>query len=232
MAKKRSYGRGLAFVKAGFEACWTNANDLVRSGEILLNGDLHAPALSLSVLALEEMGKLFLIDGLLFANGVGDKSDIFQQGLRRHNIKLEAMTMISSLAVRVARTDPRFETDETFKVKLRIGHENWKCCGQNVLDIAGETDFQFLDGWKQKGFYVGVSNRNQLEPPMATIDRDVTDVVFRFAQISKINLDFALGNGNIQRYFDIAQSIRSKFSEEQHKILEEKAEILFSNQQI
>ncbi len=225
MSISRKYGRGLAFVEAGFTACWLNADDLIRSADILLNGGFHAPALSLSVLALEEMGKLSLIDGLLYARSDDHKSEYFQKGLRSHNIKLAAVTMISSLGVQVASTDPRFK-NEIFKTALRIGHENWKSARQRILDISGESDIQFLDGWKQNGFYVSLVNGNLLQPPRSVIDRSVVDVVYQFAEMSKKNLDFALGNGNLQRHIERARSIRSKLTEHAHVMLEETAEAL------
>ena len=226
MSNNRKYGKGLAFVEAGFTACWCNADDLIRSADILLNGGFHAPALSLSVLALEEMGKLFLIDGLLYAKSDDHKSEYFQKGLRSHNIKLAAVTMISSLGVLVASSDPRFKKEDTFKIALRIGHENWKSARQKILDISGESDFQFLDAWKQNGFYVSLVNGNTLQQPKSAIDRSVVDAVYQFAEMSKKNLDFSLGNGNLQRHIERARLIRSKLTENAHIKLEEAAEAL------
>lgn len=62
-----NYRNSLDFVEAGFKACWLNTRDLVKGTKVLLDNSLHALALSTSVLALEELGKLFCVHGLLFA---------------------------------------------------------------------------------------------------------------------------------------------------------------------
>jgi len=64
---KRRNRNSLEFVETGFRACWCNAQDLVASSKALMDGGLHAPGLSLAVLALEELAKLCAIDGLLYA---------------------------------------------------------------------------------------------------------------------------------------------------------------------
>jgi AbiV family abortive infection protein len=62
---KRKFRSSLEFVEAGFRACLQNAQDLVSASQKLIAAELHAPALSVAVLALEELGKLFALDGLL-----------------------------------------------------------------------------------------------------------------------------------------------------------------------
>ena len=56
---KRKYRNDLGFIEQGFRACWQNTQDLTNAAKHLLDNGLHAPALSLSVLALEEIGKRF-----------------------------------------------------------------------------------------------------------------------------------------------------------------------------
>ena len=226
VSNNRKYGRGLQFVEEGFAECWSNADTLIHASELLLTGGFHAPSLSLSVLALEEMGKLFLIDGLLFAKQDDQKSEVFQKGQRSHNIKLAAIPMISAVTVHVASADPRFKFEREFKIALSIAHETWKASAQSVLNMAGEADFQFLDGWKQKGFYVSLVNGNSFRSPESVIDRSAAQSVFAFAKLSKGNLNFALSDGNLRRYIDRAWTIRSKLSESDHATLEEAATVI------
>src|SRR6266851_5564071 len=76
-SETRKYRNSLEFIERGFQACWHNAQDLVLASKKLIDGELHAPALSLAVLALEELAKLCAIDGLLFARHDDHKSEAF-----------------------------------------------------------------------------------------------------------------------------------------------------------
>jgi AbiV family abortive infection protein len=107
MGTQRNYRANLAFVEAAFRACWGNAQDLVKGAKLLLDNGLHAQALSLSVLALEELGKLFCIDGLLFARTDDHKVAAFAKSLRSHALKLEAILMFPLFLGRIAAVDPR-----------------------------------------------------------------------------------------------------------------------------
>jgi AbiV family abortive infection protein len=64
--RKRTYNEALGFVQSGFVACWRNASDLVSASKVLLDAGIHAPAVSLAVLALEEMGKLFAVERIRY----------------------------------------------------------------------------------------------------------------------------------------------------------------------
>lgn len=224
MVESRKYSKSLSFIEDGFAACSRNASDLVGAAEKLSIEKYHAQSLSMSVLALEEMGKMYFIDGLLFAKSEGQKSEYFAKSLKSHNVKLYAVPMISALSVMVARSDPRFEKDELFRKALAIGHENWKRAGQEVLDLAGQENFEFLDRWKQSGFYVSLVGGNKFQCPRDGIDPDLSECVRKFAQMSAANLEFAFADGNLKRYMAQARSIRSKLSEKDHHLLEENIE--------
>jgi AbiV family abortive infection protein len=220
----RKYSKALSFIEDGFKACSRNAIDLTGAAETLSAERYYAPCLSMSVLALEEMGKMFFIDGLLFAKSDGTKAEYFGKSLKSHNVKLAAVPMISSLATIVARSDPRFNNLEIFRRALAMGHENWKQAGQEVLDLAGQENFEFLDRWKQSGFYVSLINGNKFQSPRDGVDPNLAECVRKFAQLSAANLEFAFSDGNLKRYMEQARAIRSKLSERDHQILEENTE--------
>ena len=92
--RKRRYRNNLDFVEAGLCACWRNANELVAASKNLIDRGQHAPALSLSVLALEELGKMCAIDGLVFARSNDDKAQRFDKSLRGHDVKLAALQLL------------------------------------------------------------------------------------------------------------------------------------------
>jgi hypothetical protein len=134
--------------------------------------------------------------------------------------------MISTIATMVARSDPRFNELEIFRRALAMGHENWEQAGQEVLDLAGQANFEFLDRWKQSGFYVSLINGNKFQSPREGVDPKLAECVRKFAQLSAANLEFALSDGNLKRYMGQARAIRWKLSERDHQILEEHAEVM------
>ena len=105
---KRNYRNNLEFVEASFTACWHNAQDLIKGAKVLLDNSLPAPALSLSVLALEELGKLFCIGGLLYARTDDDKAKAFAKSLKNHSIKLSAFEIFPALLGDIASADPGY----------------------------------------------------------------------------------------------------------------------------
>lgn len=228
MAEKRKYSQSLSFIEDGFAACSRNAIDLVGAAAKLSVENYFAPCLSMSVLALEEMGKMWHLDGLLFAKADGAKAKYFGKSLKSHNVKLEAVPMISALSVMVAGSDPRFNKQEIFRRALMIGNENWKQAGQEVLDLAGQENFEFLDRWKQSGFYVTLINGSKFQSPREGIDPIIAESVRKFANISATNLEFSLRDGNLKRYIEQARSIRSKLSDIDHQSLEDNAEKMIS----
>jgi hypothetical protein len=98
--EKRKYRNGVKFVCDAIWACGRNAVDLSSAATNALSAGNHALALSIAVLALEELGKATMIDGLLFAKAGDHKTKVFEDGHRRHPKKLErvpALHMCSAL---------------------------------------------------------------------------------------------------------------------------------------
>jgi AbiV family abortive infection protein len=105
---KRSYRSPLDFVESGFRACWRNAQDLVLASQKLIEARPHAPGLSLAVLALEELGKLYTIDGLLFARRDDHKTATLDKCIRSHSGKLTILELFPWLLGNLVRADPRY----------------------------------------------------------------------------------------------------------------------------
>ena len=158
---KRAYRNALEFVESGFRACWQNAKDLLSASQKLIDGGLHAPALSLGVLALEELGKLFAIDGLLYARLEDHKSMVFIKSGRSHTSKLAFLELFPLLLLNLTRADPRYGKEERFNAALAISVQDLKEAGNAVMEELGEGNFLGLDRWKQQGFYAVVYQREQ-----------------------------------------------------------------------
>jgi len=104
---KRRYGNTLEFVEGGLLACWHNAHDLIAASKSLIDQGLHAPALSLATLSLEEIGKMCAVEGLLFSRSDDHKSHTFVKSQRSHDIKLAALPLLPFLIDNLSRVDPR-----------------------------------------------------------------------------------------------------------------------------
>jgi len=236
MNDKRQYRNSLDFIEDGFRACWRNASDLVAASKNLIDQGLHAPGLSLSVLALEELGKLCAIDGLLFARSDDHKSHRFGKSQRDHNTKLAALELLPLFIGNLSRVDPRYKNKEqAYGQTLAISIRQLEGDGNAVREPMEEAGFAGLDRWKQRGFYVGI-DRNAFVIPREAVDQKYAEAVRHFAWRAVSTLDFVLKGGNLERYIQQARSIRGKLSEHDHKEFEQigrqVAQILFGSEDV
>lgn len=231
--KKRRYRNSLDFVEAGLSACLRNANDLVVASKSLIDQGLHAPGLSLAVLALEELGKMCAIDGLLFARSEDHKAERYGKSQRDHDIKLAALQLLPSFISNLSLVDPRRTTEAAYSQALAIGLHQLQADQKALLQLLQEDRFAGLNRWKQRGFYVGIE-RNAFVSPWEAVDKKQADTVHHFAWRAVTNFDLVLGHGNLQRYVEQARSIRAKLAEDDHTSFEQIgqriADILFGEE--
>lgn len=212
-------------MKKVFIACWHNSQDLVKGAKLLFDNSLHAQALSLSVLALEEFGKLICIDGLLFAHATGHKADRFAKSLKSHSQKLSAFEMFPLLLGNIASLDPRYKTEDRFKRALVISLSDLKERGNQVMAMLENGAFEDLDKWKQYGFYTQPRNSTFIKPNDA-VSREVAETVFMLAWRASSSLDFHLKQGNLKRYIEFARDIRLKLTEADHQEIEKESKVI------
>lgn len=224
---KRKYRNSLDFVESGFRACWSNAQDLVVASQKLIDSGLHAPALSLAVLALEELAKLSAIDGLLFARHDDHKAATFTKSGRSHSAKLTVLELFPLLLGNLSRTDPRYGKEQKYNLALAISLRQLKENGNAVMARLQEAGFLGLDSWKQQGFYVSALDRRFIAPCDA-IEPSFAKAVHHLAWRATTTLDFVLKGGNLERYIENARSVRAALTEEQHQELERLGEERFT----
>lgn len=201
---RREYKSSLDFIDAGFQACLQNAHDLVAGSQALITAALHAPALSIAVLALEELGKLHTIDGLLFARSDDHKASAFKKSGRSHDTKLEAFLMFPMFLRNLAPRDPRYGTEKRFDQALAISLHDLKEAGNRVLDRLPTKSLTELDVTKQRGFYVEVIN-DTFRGPRDVVDPELAKSVCHLAWRAVTTLDFLLKGDGLRRYLDWAQ---------------------------
>jgi AbiV family abortive infection protein len=223
---KLNYRNNLDFIEKAIRASWKNAQELLSGAEILIDKEHHAQALSLSVLALEEVGKLFCIDGLIFSKPKDHKAEAFSKSLKSHETKLLALNLISMLIYNYANCDPRYDSDKAYKKALAIGINNMKNSGNNVLELIDENDFCGLDRMKQAGFYSQLTKKNTFITPSKALGTEEVKIVYDFAELVIGNLNFVLEDGNLERYIDRAKRSRTALSMDDLEIISAQAEEL------
>ena len=216
---KRKYRNNLAFVEQGFRACWQNTQDLITAAKQLLVSNLHAPALSLSVLALEELGKLCAIDGLLFARHEDHKAKLFKDATKSHDAKLGIIVLLPLFLGNLMQADPRHGKDRKYAAASVINMRQLQAEGNAVLERLGEDGFRALDRYKQHGFYASATDRG-LKAPRDNVDPSLARLVYQLAWRATTSVDFLLKGGNLERYLQNAQAIRDKLTEAAHQALE------------
>lgn len=233
--KKRKYRNKLEFVEDAFKACWKNTNDLITAAKLLLDKGLHGIALSTSVLALEELGKLFCIDGLLFARSDDHKAKTYAKSLKSHSTKLSSLSLLPFLLGNIAKVDPRHGSDAQFAQAMVISLTDLKNRGNKIFDLLPNASFQDLDALKQQGFYAQPYD-NIFKSPNDAVDNETSKAVYELAWRAVTSLDFLFKGGNLKRYIKSARSLRAKMTEEQHFEIENMAtdlyEALFISEEI
>lgn len=206
------YALDLAAIESGFRACWQNAQDLCEASQVLLRSGFHAPAQALGVLALEELGRLFCLDALLFARYEDSYWQEFGDLSRNHSRKLLSAELFPLLLDKLLMNDPRWGTDLAFGRAINLSRED---LGRRLLELyshLGASAFTGLSRWKERGLYVHESDggfaasRDLVRLEQAQI---LVGVAFR----SVTTLDFVLKDGGLERYLGFARQIRSNLSD-------------------
>lgn len=231
---KRRYHSNLGFIEQGFRACWQNAQDLIACAKSLNDAGMHAPALSLSVLALEELGKLMALDGLLFARHDDSRSKYFKDSSRSHETKLGSIALFPLFLGSLMASDPRCGNDPAYAQANVSNIRNLQQDVNAILARLGNEGFRGLDKYKQCGFYVSTTSKG-LQAPRNNVDPKLAEMVYTLAWRSTTSVDVLLKEGNLERYIQQARNVRSKLTEAGHKELEqlgeEHAERLFGELQ-
>ncbi len=96
-----------------------------------------------------------------------------------------------------------------------------------MLNLLDEGDFRELDRWKQLGFYAQPKGHEFITPQQA-VNRTMAEAVYGLAWQAVTFLDFLFKDGGLNRYIDVARSVRSTLSEEEHKEFEDEGLRVFN----
>lgn len=228
---RRKYHSSVALVVRDIYSASLQANSLAASGERLLTDGNHSLALSVAVLALEEIGKAMIIDGLVFAKKSDAKVGIFDRGLRKHTEKLKYVRGFPLYLNKQSIADPR-EEDDAFRRRIECEIEKFSVATENLSSIlGGSDDFQILDRYKQRGFYTEIKSDMTFELPENSISLPLaTSVVTLASIVAKASvIPFEVG---VDWYIDFLDEIRGVMSEDQHLEIERCILGLFGQEQM
>jgi AbiV family abortive infection protein len=195
-----------AFAKA-FESALAN----YEAASALADQNHISQASSLAILSLEEVGKMMLLDGLLFAKTGDERYKLYKQGHLSHRMKLDAVEFYPFFLHYLTTIDPR-QNESRYKQTMLLVITDLKARRQELADLLGE-DFVFpdLDRLKQQGFYshevdgVLKANKEAIDPKVA---KALLALTWRVTD----TLKFVLGR-SLEHYKAFFQDIREKMDE-------------------
>ncbi|MES2335803.1 MAG: hypothetical protein V4551_14135 [Pseudomonadota bacterium] len=133
------------------------------------------------------------------------------------------MELLPLLLHALNQQDPRYKSEEEFRLACAIGMRNLQASGNTVMSLLGQESFESLDIEKQKGFYASLEQQNVVAPRDA-VSKELSDAVLKFVELADSNLHFVLKDGNLDRYISLFRRVREKLSKEDHEEIQRLAQ--------
>lgn len=212
-------GNDLAFAEQGLRGCWQNTQDLVTAARQVLGSGLHAPASSLSILALEELAVLFALDSLLYAcNGEPDAG--FTRAGRSH-ARLSRISHFPAFINTLSRRDARRANDEEFRQNIATSLQYLKVDCDTLLELL-PGGFDNLHQLGHQGFYTTADASGPLAPRQQ-VDPTLAQLVYKLAWRATSTVGLIFKIGNLERYIRTAQAVRNSLTAEERQELRQHA---------
>ena len=211
-AKKAKYIYPLKYLEDGFQKIPIATRELVNASNVLLAQKAYAPALSLSIIALEECGKIFILDSLLFLRN--KENNYFKKSSISHKDKLAALQFLIPLLLFISKYDKKYKdakTKKRFKKAIHIGLDNLNRQYVELREKMVESDILLLDMLKQRGFYTDFYD-NQFRIPSEGIEPEITSLTNKLANSYINNIEFIMQNESIRGYLSFAKKVRGSMS--------------------
>jgi len=230
--KKRKYSHKIEFLRSGFESIRLTIEELVSSSNYLLKKKQYGQSLSLAIIAFEESGKMFLLDGLLFTNQAHERSKRFGKNTSSHTTKLVAGQFLTALLKIISEHDDRYKKEESFRSAVTIGLANQQEQYVKLRSLLPAEDIRTLDKLKQQGFYSDFRN-NKFTSTSSNSDAELTKEMNKLVNLFSQNIRFHMNDNALTNYLDFSSSIREKMTDEDHEqvsaLAGEKVEALFEH---
>ena len=212
--KKQKYIYPIKYLEEGFLKIPLGIKDLIEASNILLKKKAYAPSLSLSVIALEECGKLFILDSLLFLRD--KEKNYYKKSSISHKDKLDALPFCIPLLLNISNHHEKYKnenTKEKFGIAIGLGLRNLHKEYVAIREQLPNSDFRELDMLKQRGFYTNYHN-NEFKNPSSNIDEKLSIQINKLANSFIQNMNFIISRKAIEGYMAMAKNVRRNFSQE------------------
>jgi len=91
-----------------------------------------------------------------------------------------------------------------------------KAAKDSALDLLPDKDFQLLNRMKRNGFYIHIDHE-KFVCQRELVGPTLSKAVYNFASAAAVAMAAVLSGENLERYFNMAASIRSKSTEQSHQ---------------
>ena len=194
-----------------FTKAYESAHSNYEAASALSKIKQYSQSTSLAILALEEVGKMILVDGLLFAREGDERYKHHKKGHLSHKMKLDALEIYPLFLGYLSYADPR-QHEKKYKQMMVIVITDLKEKRQKIADLFGD-DFLLmdLDILKQQGFYSHTSNgktKSNREGVSPEIAKSILDLTWRVTD----TLKFVLGP-NLVHYRNQFRDYREKIDD-------------------
>lgn len=169
------------FMLGAFSKAYESAISNYDAAVALAESGRHAQATSIAIAALEEIGKMMLIDDLLFARTGGKRYQRhYKDGQLAHHVKLDALELYPHFLNSLTTADPR-RNEMGYKHMMATVCSHFVTKRQKLADLVRE-DFVFLHlgALKQQGLCSHEADR------AVRANRDAVDL-----EVSKATLALA-----------------------------------------
>lgn len=195
-----------AFAKAYASAVANSA-----AAKSLAEQGYHAQAASLAVLSLEEVGKMMLLDGLLFARTGDERYKRWKKGHLAHREKLDAVELYPVFLHYLTMTDKR-NGEARYKQTMLLMQTELQARRQALVTLLGaECSLSALDAVKQNGFYSHDVN-GELRANVDGVEAELSEAIVGLAWRVTDTLRFVLEE-SLENYGQLVRSVRAKLDD-------------------
>lgn len=199
-----AFERTANYISSGVAQATRNAVALCKDAKLLLDAGSYPRCLSLSVLAIEEVGKIVIIDSLVFAAVGDERAKGYVDGFGKHRDKLNAAAQFPLAIPYFFRFDTSRRDRERVREACAIGLRYWSQAKKRLMHLLGEeshtmtqwtADFTKLNRWKQAGFYVDQPKSGDAFVSPGDVSRDLAESTYDVAWRMADGLNFLLSAG-------------------------------------
>lgn len=182
------------FMLDAFSKAYESAISNYDAAVALAESGRHAQATSIAIAALEEIGKMMLIDDLLFARTGGERYQrhYYKDGQLAHHVKLDALELYPHFLNSLTTADPR-RNEMGYKHMMATVCSHFVTKRQKLVDLVRE-DFVFLHlgALKQQGLCSHEADR-AVRANREAVDLEVSKAIVALAGCITATFRLVLG---------------------------------------